>query len=200
MNIQFDKDTGLIPAIIQDFKTKAVLMMAYMNAEAYQKTLDTKRVTFFSRSRNRLWTKGEISGNYLELVKLSIDCDGDTFLVEVTPSGPVCHTGEITCWGRPSKHPLAFLSQLETTIKDRKINPSDKSYTTSLFNKGLNAIAQKVGEEAVELIIQAKDNNAKLFDNEAADLMYHLLVLFQEKNRSLADIVAVLEKRHVRPS
>lgn len=196
MKTDFEKGNGLIPAIVQDINTKAVLMMAYMNEEAYQTTMATKRVTFFSRSRNQLWTKGETSGNYLELVRISADCDGDTLLVEVNPVGPACHTGATTCWGEPDKHPLAFLTTLETVIEDRKINPSDKSYTTSLFNKGINAVAQKVGEEAVELIIEAKDDNDDLFENEAADLLYHFIVLLCAKNYSLKQIVDVLEKRH----
>lgn len=196
MKIDFEKGNGLIPAIVQDINTKAVLMMAYMNKEAYHTTLETKRVTFFSRSRNQLWTKGETSGNYLALVRISADCDGDTLLVEANPVGPACHTGATTCWGEPDEHPLAFLTTLEAVIEDRKINPSDKSYTTSLFNKGINAVAQKVGEEAVELIIEAKDNNDELFENEAADLLYHFIVLLRAKNYSLKQIVDVLEKRH----
>jgi len=197
MNIKFEKNNGLVPAIIQDLNTKAVLMMGYMNEEAYKITMSTKRVTFYSRSRKRLWTKGETSGNYLELVKLLPDCDGDTLLLEAIPRGPVCHTGEMTCWGKAAGHPLEFLAQLERVIIDKKNNPSESSYTSSLFKKGINAIAQKVGEEAIELIIEAKDNDKKLFENEAADLLYHFMVLLQGKNRTIKEIVAVLESRHI---
>ena len=196
MKIDFTKSNGLVPAIIQDIETKKVLMLAYMNEEAYSKTLETKRVTFFSRSKNRLWTKGEESGNFLNLVDIKVDCDNDTLLVMVKPEGPACHTGSGTCWNEDNTASYGFLTELENIISDRKDNPSDKSYTTSLFNKGINKIAQKVGEEAVELVIEAKDDNKDLFVNEAADLIFHFLVLLKAKDISLQEIVDVLTTRH----
>jgi len=195
MNIKFD-EKGLVPAIIQDADTKNVLMLGYMNREAYEKTLQTGLVTFYSRSRNRLWTKGETSGNYLHLVSIENDCDGDALLVKVKPQGPVCHLGTDTCWGNENRQDYGFLSRLEKVISERKQNPTESSYTSSLFRKGINKIAQKVGEEAVELIIEAKDNHDELFLNEAADLLYHYLVLLQAKGYRLDDVVQVLKGRH----
>lgn len=193
----FSKDiNGLLPAIIQDFQTGKVLMLGYMNEESLAKTKELNKVTFFSRSKNRLWTKGEESGNFLEVVDIKIDCDNDTFLIKVKPLGAVCHTGNDTCWYEKNKDEFSFLYELENIIKNRKNNPIEGSYTNSLFEKGINKIAQKVGEEAVEVVIEAKDNNDLLFKNESADLLYHLLVLFVEKNISLNDVISVLKDRH----
>jgi phosphoribosyl-ATP pyrophosphohydrolase/phosphoribosyl-AMP cyclohydrolase len=186
---------GLIPVIIQDNLTNIVLMLGYMNQEALDKTQQEKRVTFFSRSKNRLWTKGEESGNFLNVNSLLIDCDNDTILIKATPTGPTCHTGSDTCFNEKNIS-LNFLTELETIIRDRKNNPTDKSYTSSLFSKGINKIAQKVGEEAVEVIIEAKDNNDELFKGEAADLLFHYLILLQAKNFTLNDIIQVLKDRH----
>jgi phosphoribosyl-ATP pyrophosphohydrolase/phosphoribosyl-AMP cyclohydrolase len=186
---------GLIPAIIQDNITNVVLMLGYMNQEAFDKTQQEKRVTFFSRSKNRLWTKGEESGNFLDVNSLLIDCDNDTILIKATPAGPTCHKGSDTCFNEKNISPN-FLIELETIIRDRKNNPTDKSYTASLFAKGINKIAQKVGEEAVEVVIEAKDNNDELFKGEAADLLFHYLILLQAKNFTLNDIIQVLKDRH----
>ena len=197
MNIDFSKSAhGLIPAIIQDSETKNVLMLGYMNVEAYQKTLDTQKVTFYSRSKQRLWTKGEESGNFLNLVDIKIDCDNDTFLVKVNPVGPTCHTGTDNCWQDSNNQEYGFISKLENTIKERKENASsDKSYVASLFEKGINKIAQKVGEEAVEVVIEAKDNNDHLFLSESADLLFHYLILLQAKGFQLNDVVSILKER-----
>ena len=197
MNIDFSKSAhGLIPAIIQDSETKSVLMLGYMNAESYQKTLDTKKVTFFSRSKQRLWTKGEESGNFLNLVDIKNDCDNDTLLIQVKPEGPTCHTGSDTCWQEANNQEYGFLSKLENTIKIRRENAdSEKSYVASLFEKGINKIAQKVGEEAVEVVIEAKDNNDHLFLDESADLLFHYLILLQAKGFQLNDVVQVLKGR-----
>lgn len=196
MEIDFTKNDGLVPCIIQDDRTGTVLMLGYMNAEALQKTQQENRVTFYSRSRQRLWTKGEESGNYLHVVSIASDCDQDTLLIKVNPVGPVCHTGTDTCWGHKNEAPpLAFLTQLEQTINDRKENPNSSSYTSLLFAKGINKIAQKVGEEAVELVIEAKDNNEELFINEAADLLFHYLILLQAKDLKLANVINILEQR-----
>jgi phosphoribosyl-ATP pyrophosphohydrolase/phosphoribosyl-AMP cyclohydrolase len=196
MKVDFDKNDGLVPAIIQDERTQKVLMLGYMNREALEKTQKEGRVTFYSRSKNRLWTKGETSGNYLNLVNIESDCDQDTLLVTVNPVGPVCHTGSDTCFDH-NNHPNAFfLNYLQQVIKSRKNDDSGKSYTKSLFDKGINKIAQKVGEEAVELVIEAKDNNDDLFKNESADLLFHLLVLLEEKGFDLNDIIEVLHARH----
>ena len=197
MKIDFSKNTnGLFPAIIQDIETKTVLMLGYMNEEAYQKTLETKKVTFFSRSKNRLWTKGEESGNFLNLIDIKIDCDNDTFLVKVNPVGPTCHTGLDTCWQEINNQSYGFISKLENTIKQRKENAtSDKSYVASLFEKGINKIAQKVGEEAVEVVIEAKDSNDDLFLSESADLFFHYLILLQAKGYQLNDVISVLKAR-----
>lgn len=197
MNIDFSKSAhGLIPAIIQDNETKTVLMLGYMNEEAYQKTLETKKVTFFSRSKNRLWTKGEESGNFLNLTDIKVDCDNDTLLVKVQPVGPTCHTGSDSCWQESNNQEYGFISKLENTIKARKENAtSDTSYVASLFEKGINKIAQKVGEEAVEVVIEAKDANDDLFLSESADLLFHYLILLQAKGFQLSDVVAVLKNR-----
>ena len=196
MEIKFDKQTGLIPAIIQDAETKTVLMLGYMNQEAYEKTIETKRVTFFSRSKQRLWTKGESSKNYLNLVSIENDCDKDSLLVKVNPEGPTCHLGTDTCWGGDNEPNYGFLSELEDVITERRTNMSDTSYTASLFKKGINKIAQKVGEEAVEVVIEAKDNDDNLFLNESADLLFHYLILLQAKGFKLNDVVKILEGRH----
>lgn len=196
MKIDFNKYTdGLVPAIIQDDITGKVLMLGFMNEAALAKTQELKQVTFFSRSKNRLWTKGEESGNFLLLKDIKVDCDNDTLLIKVNPVGPVCHTGADTCWDERNTNDN-FLIELEQIIKDRKNNPSEKSYTSSLFEKGINKIAQKVGEEAVELVIEAKDDNAGLFKNEAADLLFHYLILLQAKGHSLSEIQEVLIERH----
>jgi len=185
----------LIPAIVQDINTKAVLMLGYVNEDAFQATLSTSKVTFFSRSKNRLWMKGESSGNILHLKSWYLDCDADTLLFFVEPTGPVCHTGEDTCFSLPNES-THFLQVLEKIINNRKLEGQPNSYTASLFAKGINKIAQKVGEEAVELVIEAKDDNLDLFLNEAADLMYHYLILLSAKNTSLNDVVEILEERH----
>lgn len=196
MNVDFTKSKeGLVPAIIQDATTAKVLMLGYMNAEALQQTQHTQRVTFFSRSKKRLWTKGEESGHFLELVDIRIDCDNDTLLIQANPMGPTCHTGADTCWNEKNTASFGFLSELEETIHDRKQNDQDASYIASLFRKGINKIAQKVGEEAVETVIESKDNNSDLFLNESADLLFHLLILLQAKGYRLEDIVKILEKR-----
>ena len=196
MIIKYDTNTGLIPAVIQDASTKNVLMLGYMNQEAYEKTLASGKVTFFSRSKQRLWTKGEESGHFLELVDLKNDCDNDTLLISVKPIGPTCHKGSDTCWSMDNDQSFGFLSTLETVIKDRKENQSEDSYVASLFKKGINKIAQKVGEEAVEVVIEAKDDNAELFLDESADLLFHYLILLQAKGFRLNDIVNVLKNRH----
>jgi phosphoribosyl-ATP pyrophosphohydrolase/phosphoribosyl-AMP cyclohydrolase len=198
MNIDFSKSAhGLIPAIIQDSETKSVLMLGYMNAESYQKTLDTKKVTFFSRSKQRLWTKGEESGNFLNLVDIKNDCDNDTLLIQVKPEGPTCHTGSDTCWQETNNQEYGFISKLEKTITIRRENEdSEKSYVASLFKLGINKIAQKVGEEAIEVVIEAKDDNDDLFLNESADLLFHYLILLQAKGFQLNDVVEILKGRH----
>lgn len=194
MNLNYNKANGLIPAIIQDNKTREVLMLGFMNEEAYEKTIKEKLVTFYSRTRETLWTKGETSGNFLKVKKISADCDNDTILILAEPSGPVCHTGNRTCFNL--KDELFDLNYLQNVIDQRKIEKPKGSYTTMLFEKGINKIAQKVGEEAVELIIESKDNNDDLFLNEAADLMYHLIVLLSAKGFKMKDVVKVLETRH----
>lgn len=197
MEIDFYKLDGLVPAIIQDSETDKVLMLGFMNKEAYEKTCNEKRVTFYSRTKQRLWTKGETSGNYLDVVEIITDCDNDTLLVKAKPHGPVCHTGSDTCFNEDNKGDnLDFLGYLQDLINTRKQELPEGSYTTKLFTKGINKIAQKVGEEATELIIEAKDNNDELFLNEAADLVYHLLVLLAEKGYRISDVVSVLEGRH----
>lgn len=187
---------GLVPAIIQDNITGRVLMLGFMNEEAYNKTVTDKLVTFFSRTKNRLWTKGEESGNFLDVITIKADCDNDTILIKVNPRGPVCHTGSDTCFDENNNESLLFLKYLQDLIDDRKITMPEGSYTTKLFTKGINKIAQKVGEEAVELVIESKDQNDDLFLNEAADLMYHLLVLLTAKNYRIENVIDVLKSRH----
>ncbi len=205
MNIDFNKNLdGLVPAIIQDANTKNVLMLGYMNEEAFLKTNESKKVTFFSRSKNRLWTKGEESGNFLHLVDIKNDCDNDTLLISVIPHGPTCHKGTDTCWAEENEPNFGFLSNLEGIIEKRKrmsevepeLREDKKSYVVSLFDEGINKIAQKVGEEAVETVIEAKDDNEELFLNESADLLFHYLILLQAKGFTLKDISKVLEERH----
>ena len=195
MNIDFQKGNGLVPVIIQDAVTRNVLMLGYMNEEAYTKTKAEGKVTFFSRTKNRLWTKGETTGNFLNVVDIKLDCDQDTLLIKVTPDGPTCHTGTDTCWSEDNNGRTFFIEKLAGVIKDRRNNPTDVSYTASLFKKGINKIAQKVGEEAVEIVIEAKDNNDDLFKGEAADLLYHYLILLEAKNIPLDDVIKVLESR-----
>ncbi|WKV10681.1 bifunctional phosphoribosyl-AMP cyclohydrolase/phosphoribosyl-ATP diphosphatase HisIE [Marivirga harenae] len=188
-------ENGLLPAVIQDNVTGKVLMLGYMNAEALEKTQSTGKVTFFSRSKQRLWTKGESSSNFLHLVDISLDCDQDSFLIKVNPDGPTCHTGADTCWGEKNEG-IGFIKQLEAVIEERKNGDSEKSYVKSLFEKGINKIAQKVGEEAVEVVIEAKDDNEELFLNESADLLFHYLILLQAKGYKIQDVVKILEGRH----
>lgn len=196
MNIDIKSAHSLIPAIIQDSETKNVLMLGYMNEESIQKTVEIGKVTFYSRSKQRLWTKGEESGNFLNLVSIKNDCDGDTLLIQAKPEGPTCHTGLDTCWQEPNNQNYGFISTLEKTIKNRRENAnSEKSYVASLFEKGINKIAQKVGEEAVEVVIEAKDNNDDLFLNESADLLFHYLILLQAKGFQLNDVIDVLKSR-----
>ena len=196
MNIDFAKYAdGLVPAIVQDAATGSVLMLGFMNAEAIDQTRATGRVTFFSRSKQRLWTKGETSGNFLELVSITSDCDNDTLLIKARPNGPVCHTGSATCFGDPTEPPLSFLTELESVIASRAAEPVEGSYVSKLFAKGLNKIAQKVGEEAVETVIAAKDDDIDAFKNEAADLLFHYLVLLRAKGVDLGEIVSVLKER-----
>jgi phosphoribosyl-AMP cyclohydrolase / phosphoribosyl-ATP pyrophosphohydrolase len=193
MKPTFNPTDGLIPAIIQDATTSAVLMLGYMNSEAFEKTKQESRVTFFSRSKQRLWTKGETSGNFLDVVSIQIDCDTDTLLIKVNPTGPTCHTGTKTCFGEPDSK--GFLYELERTIDQRISSDDPNSYTNQLFKRGINKVAQKVGEEAVEVVIEAKDNHLDLFLNESADLLYHLLILLRAKNVQLSDVEEVLLKR-----
>lgn len=194
--LNFEKTQGLIPCIVQDAQTNIVLMLGYMNREALDKTLAENKLTFFSRTKQRLWTKGETSGNYLYLVDVKMDCDDDTLLFKVKPEGPTCHTGSDTCFNETNE--LSGLKFLETIIQERKKNPKAGSYTNQLFDSGINKVAQKVGEEAVELIIEAKDNNKELFLNEAADLMYHYLVLLAAKDYQLEDVLSILRQRHTK--
>jgi phosphoribosyl-AMP cyclohydrolase / phosphoribosyl-ATP pyrophosphohydrolase len=194
MNIDFKKGNGLVPVVIQDNVSLQVLMVGYMNEEALEKTEKGKRVTFFSRSKNRLWTKGETSGNFLNVDEISSDCDNDSILIKVTPEGPVCHTGLTSCFGEESVQ--GFIFKLEQIINQRVENDTTNSYTNTLYKKGINKVAQKVGEEAVELIIEAKDNNIELFKNEAADLLYHYLILLKAKGVNLQNIEDILKKRH----
>ena len=196
MTINFSKHPdGLVPAIVQDASTKCVLMLGYLNQEAVNTTQEKQQVTFYSRSKKRLWTKGEESGHFLQLVDMAVDCDQDTLLIQANPVGPSCHTGDDTCWGEDNTSSYGFLTALEEVIADRKNNPSDKSYVARLFAKGINKIAQKVGEEAVETVIEAKDENSDLFLNESADLVFHLMILLQAKGHRLDDVVQILEER-----
>jgi phosphoribosyl-ATP pyrophosphohydrolase/phosphoribosyl-AMP cyclohydrolase len=195
-NIDYSKYTdGLVPAIVQDIETSKVLMLGFMNAAAIEKTLSTKKVTFFSRSKNRLWTKGEESGHFLNYKEMLLDCDADTLLIKAVPVGPTCHNGTDTCWGEENNS-AHFLSYLETVIASRKHDSPETSYVASLFSKGINKIAQKVGEEAVELVIESKDDNDLLFLNEASDLLFHYLILLQAKGYSLQDVIEILKNRH----
>lgn len=196
MNQQPDFSKGLIPAIIQDAKTQKVLMLGYMNEEAYLKTIAEKRVTFFSRSKNRLWTKGETSENFLEVVNIKVDCDQDTILIQANPEGPTCHTGADTCFNEPNQDNAAWLDYLKQVIRSRKNETAEKSYTASLFQKGTHKIAQKVGEEAVELVIEALMKNDDLFKGEAADLLFHLLVLLEDRGIGLEEVIKLLQERH----
>lgn len=195
-SIDFSKLNGLVPAVVQDSITRRVLMVGFMNQEAYEKTLTEKKVTFYSRTKDRLWTKGETSGNFLELVEILVDCDRDTLLIKAKPIGPTCHTGADTCFNESNQD--FDLHSLQALIADRKKNPQEGSYTNKLFSAGINKVAQKVGEEAVELVIEAKDNNESLFLNEAADLMYHYLVLLTAKGYSLENVEEILRKRHAK--
>jgi len=202
MGLDFEKQNGLVPAIIQDATTRRVLMIGYMNEEALKVTRDRSLVTFYSRSQQKLWTKGETSGNYLQVREILEDCDHDALLIKAIPTGPVCHTGSDTCFGEENDpdelNNSEFLHYLEQVIGDRRDFPQEGSYTNHLFSRGINKIAQKVGEEAVELIIESKDDNTDLFLGEAADLMYHFLVLLTQKNVQLADVIEVLKGRHSR--
>lgn len=196
MKLNFNKYGGLIPAIIQDHITGKVLMLGFMNREAFDKTEKEGIVTFFSRSRNALWTKGETSGNLLHVKKIIEDCDQDTLLIKAQPAGPVCHTGADTCFNEMNRPGLEFIDYLKTVIRDRHDHPTDKSYTSRLFREGINKVAQKVGEEAVELVIESKDSNKELFLNEAADLFFHYLVLLEAKGYDFNEIIEVLRSRH----
>ena len=197
MMIDFDKMGGLVPAIIQDATTRKVLMLGFMNEEAYQKTMQTGHVTFWSRTRNTLWTKGETSGNFLNLVDVKVDCDNDTLLIQAHPDGPTCHTGTDTCWGDENKaNPLLFLTELQDFIYQRKQQMPEGSYTTKLFTEGINKIAQKVGEEALETVIEATNGTSDHLVYEASDLLYHLLVMLTEKGLRIEDVAAELQKRH----
>ena len=196
LNIDFEKVNGLVPVIVQDAESKTVLMLGYMNQEALDQTKATGKVTFFSRTKNRLWVKGETSGNFLLMQCMELDCDNDTLLIKAKPVGPVCHTGDDTCFGEENQSKTAFIDQLREIIKDRKNNPSSGSYTSSLFASGINKVAQKVGEEAVEIVIEAKDDNKDLFLGEAADLLFHYLILLEAKEIELDEVMDVLIQRH----
>ena len=195
MNIDFNKGDGLVPVIIQNAQTMQVLMLGYMNKEAFDQTIETKKVTFYSRSKQRLWMKGESSGNTLSVIDIKMDCDHDSILIFVNPKGPTCHTGSTSCFKEETAK--GFIYELEKTINDRINSKDSKSYTNELYQKGINKIAQKVGEEAVELVIEAKDSNDELFKNEAADLLYHLLILLKAKDQSFSNIEEVLKSRSI---
>lgn len=196
MTLDFSKMDGLVPAIIQDDKTQKVLMLGFMNEEAYNKTKETGKVTFWSRTKNRLWTKGETSGNFLNVVSIEADCDNDTLLIKVNPTGPVCHTGADTCWGEKNENPLAFLGELQRFIEKRYEEMPEGSYTTSLFQSGVGRMAQKVGEEAVESVIEAMACNNERLIYEASDMIYHLMVLLTSKGLKFEDLATELQKRH----
>jgi phosphoribosyl-ATP pyrophosphohydrolase/phosphoribosyl-AMP cyclohydrolase len=196
MTIDFEKGAGLVPAIIQDDATNKVLMLGYMNEESLEKTQKDGKVTFYSRAKQKLWTKGETSGNFLLVKEIMKDCDHDTLLIKVNPAGPTCHTGSDTCFNEDNRSNALFLHYLQSVIESRKQGTSDRSYTKKLFESGINKIAQKVGEEAVELVIEAKDSNDDLFKNEAADLIFHLLVLLEAKDVKLGEVIDVLKQRH----
>ena len=195
MNIDFNKGDGLVPVIIQNAQTMQVLMLGYMNKEAFDQTIETKKVTFYSRSKKRLWMKGESSGNILSVIDIKMDCDQDSLLIFANPKGPTCHTGSTSCFKEDTSK--GFIYELEKTINDRINSKDSKSYTNELYQKGINKIAQKVGEEAVELVIEAKDSNDELFKNEAADLLYHLLILLKVKDQSFSNIEEVLKSRSI---
>ena len=195
MNIDFNKGDGLVPVIIQNAQTMQVLMLGYMNKEAFDQTIETKKVTFYSRSKKRLWMKGESSGNILSVIDIKMDCDHDSLLIFANPKGPTCHTGSTSCFKEDTSK--GFIYELEKTINDRINSKDSKSYTNELYQKGINKIAQKVGEEAVELVIEAKDSNDELFKNEAADLLYHLLILLKVKDQSFSNIEEVLKSRSI---
>ncbi|KYG74045.1 bifunctional phosphoribosyl-AMP cyclohydrolase/phosphoribosyl-ATP diphosphatase [Roseivirga spongicola] len=194
--IDFSKEDGLVPAIIQDNNTGKVLMLGYMNEAALEQTLDSGKVTFFSRSKQRLWTKGETSENFLNLVSISPDCDQDALLVKVNPEGPTCHLGDDTCWEESNENNLQFLGHLTEVIKERRQKSPEESYVARLFSKGINKVAQKVGEEAVEVVIEAKDSDDNLFLNESADLLFHYMMLLEAKGFTLNDVISVLKERH----
>lgn len=196
MDLDFEKMNGLVPAIIQDNYTQKVLMLGFMNEEAYNKTVETGKVTFFSRTKNRLWTKGEESGNFLHVVSIAADCDNDTLLIKVNPAGPVCHTGADTCWGEKNEQDIMFLKELQDFIDKRHEEMPEKSYTTSLFKSGVNKMAQKVGEEAVEIIIEACNGTDERLIYEGADLLYHLIVLLTSKGYRIEDLARELKERH----
>lgn len=194
--IDFSKEDGLVPAIIQDNNTGKVLMLGYMNEAALEQTLDSGKVTFFSRSKQRLWTKGETSENFLNLVSISPDCDQDALLVKVNPEGPTCHLGDDTCWDESNENDLQFLGHLTEVIKERRQKSPEESYVARLFSKGINKVAQKVGEEAVEVVIEAKDSDDNLFLNESADLLFHYMMLLEAKGFTLNDVISLLKERH----
>lgn len=196
MELDFEKMNGLIPAIIQDEHTQKVLMLGFMNKEAYEKTVKTGKVTFFSRTKNRLWTKGETSGNFLNVVSIKADCDNDTLLIQAVPEGPVCHTGTDTCWGEKNEQDVMFLKELQDFIDKRHAEMPEKSYTTSLFKSGVNKMAQKVGEEAVETVIEACNGTDERLIYEGADLLYHLIVLLTSKGYRIEDLARELKERH----
>lgn len=196
MKLDFDKINGLVPAIIQDNYTQKVLMLGFMNEEAYNKTVETGKVTFFSRTKNRLWTKGEESGNFLHVVSIAADCDNDTLLIKANPAGPVCHTGADTCWGEKNEQDIMFLKELQDFIDKRHEEMPEKSYTTSLFKSGVNKMAQKVGEEAVETVIEACNGTDERLIYEGADLLYHLIVLLTSKGYRIEDLARELKERH----
>jgi phosphoribosyl-ATP pyrophosphohydrolase/phosphoribosyl-AMP cyclohydrolase len=195
MNINFEKSNGLIPCVIQDNTTLQVLMLGYMNQEAVDQTIETNKVTFFSRSKNRIWVKGEESGNFLEMKSIAIDCDNDTILIKANPIGPTCHTGTKTCWNENETTSFGVISRLETVISDRINNPSEKSYVSDLVSRGINKVAQKVGEEGVEVVIEALGTDDDLFLNESADLLFHYLILLQAKGYKINDVLSVLKER-----
>lgn len=196
MKLDFDKMNGLVPAIIQDNYTQKVLMLGFMNEEAYNKTVETGKVTFFSRTKNRLWTKGEESANFLHVVSIAADCDNDTLLIKANPAGPVCHTGADTCWGEKNEQDIMFLKELQDFIDKRHEEMPEKSYTTSLFKSGVNKMAQKVGEEAVETVIEACNGTDERLIYEGADLLYHLIVLLTSKGYRIEDLARELKERH----
>ena len=196
MKLDFDKMNGLVPAIIQDNYTQKVLMLGFMNEEAYNKTVETGKVTFFSRTKNRLWTKGDESGNFLHVVSIAADCDNDTLLIKANPAGPVCHTGADTCWGEKNEQDIMFLKELQDFIDKRHEEMPEKSYTTSLFKSGVNKMAQKVGEEAVETVIEACNGTDERLIYEGADLLYHLIVLLTSKGYRIEDLARELKERH----